>query len=81
VAISPDVVSVFYRYFRPCDLLWSSGVRDVARKASSVSPTAGMATPSRLAEALSPPPASRLLVCSDSSAATYAAAARRCIRA
>jgi hypothetical protein len=60
VAISPDVVSVFCRYFRPCDLLWSSGVRNVARKASSVSPDrdGGDAVP----EGGSPGPSPRLPV-------------------
>jgi hypothetical protein len=42
VAISPDVVSFIHRHFWCCDLLRRSGVRNVARKASSVSPTTGM---------------------------------------
>jgi hypothetical protein len=59
VAISPDVVSFIHRHFGCCDLLWRSGIRNVARKASSVSPTTGMvATPSRKAEALARPPVS-----------------------
>ncbi len=57
MAISPDVVSFIHRHFGCCDLLWRSGIRNVARKASSVSPTTGMvATPSRKAEALARPP-------------------------
>ena len=38
MAISPDVVSFIHRHFGCCDLLWRSGIRNVARKASSVSP-------------------------------------------
>jgi hypothetical protein len=37
VAISPDVVSFVYRYFGYCDLLWRSGIRDVAGEAACVS--------------------------------------------
>jgi hypothetical protein len=41
MAISPDVVSFIHRHFGCCDLLWCSGIRNVARKASSVSPRPG----------------------------------------
>jgi hypothetical protein len=48
VAISPDVVSLVRRRFNCCDLFWRSVIRNVARKASSVTLTTGMvATPSR----------------------------------
>ena len=61
MAISPDVGSFVHRHFGCCDLLWRSGIRNVARKASSVSPTTGMvATPSRKAEALAPVPVPRV---------------------
>jgi hypothetical protein len=67
VAISPDVVSFIHRHFGCFDLLWRSGIRNVARKASSVTPTTGMvATPSRKAEALAPVPRPRpglLILC------------------
>jgi hypothetical protein len=43
VAISPDVVSFVHCRFGYCDLLWSSGIRNVARKASRVSLAFGMA--------------------------------------
>jgi hypothetical protein len=43
VAISPDVVSFIHRHFGCCDLLWRSGISNVARKASSVSLATGMA--------------------------------------
>ena len=42
MAISPDVVSVFHCRFECFDLLQRSGIRDVARKASSVTLTTGM---------------------------------------
>jgi hypothetical protein len=42
VAISPDMGSFIHRHFGCCDLLWRSGIRNVARKASSVSPTTGI---------------------------------------
>jgi hypothetical protein len=48
VAISPDVVSFLHQYFGYCDLLWSSGIRNVARKASRVSLATGMARNSTL---------------------------------
>ena len=38
MALSPDVVSFIHRHFGCCDLLWRSGILNVARKASSVSP-------------------------------------------
>jgi hypothetical protein len=43
VAISPDVVSFVHDRFGYCDLLWRSGVRNVARKASCVSLATGTA--------------------------------------
>jgi hypothetical protein len=58
VAISPDVVSFIHRHSGCCDLLWRSGIRNVARKASPVSLATGMArnvtccAASRKAEAL-----------------------------
>jgi hypothetical protein len=50
VAISPDVVSFVRRRFDCCDLFRRNVIRNVARKASSVTLTTGMvATPSRQA--------------------------------
>ena len=45
MAISPDVVSFIHRHFGCCDLLWCSGIRNVARKASSVSRRPGRRKP------------------------------------
>jgi hypothetical protein len=43
VAISPDVVSFIHRHSGCCDMFRRSGIRNVARKASSVSLATGMA--------------------------------------
>ncbi len=43
MVISPDVVSFVHHHFGRRDLLWRSGVRNVAGKASSVSLATGMA--------------------------------------
>jgi hypothetical protein len=43
VAISPDVVSFVHRHVGYCDLLWGSGIRNVAGEASSVSLATGTA--------------------------------------